>query len=418
MNGTAFPLERVRAAFPALALQQGGQPVAFFDGPAGSQTPERVADAVRNYLLQTNSNRGGVFRVGQASDAIVDGAHQAAADFLGASDPACTVFGANMTTLTLAASRALARTWSPGDEVLVTRLDHDANVTPWALAARDAGAVVRHVDVHPAEGTLDLDSFHRQLSPRTRLVAVGYASNLTGTINPLAELIPAAHRVGALVYVDAVHYAPHGLLDVAALDCDFLACSAYKFFGPHVGLLYGKRRLLEELTPYKLRVSSNELPGKWMTGTQCHEGLAGVAAAIDYLTDLGRQVLGVGPEVARRPALVAAFAAIRSYEQTLSARMLAGLRELPAFRLWGLADPRRLDERVPTFSLTHPQRSPRELASRLSERGLFTWTGNHYALPFTEAAGLEPQGTLRIGCLHYNSLTEVERVLEALRELA
>ncbi len=411
---TTFPIDEIRAQFPALARHEHGRPVAYFDGPAGSQVPQSVADAVSRYLLTTNSNRGGVFAVAKESDAIVDAAHQAAATFVGGNDPACTVFGANMTTLTLALSRALGRTWRAGDEVIVTRLDHDANVTPWVLAARDAGATVRHVDVHVEDGTLDVASFHAALSSKTKLVALGYASNVTGTINPLGPMIAAAKQMGALTFIDAVHYAPHGLIDVTALGCDFLACSAYKFFGPHVGLLYGRRELLESLTPYKLRVSSNDLPGKWMTGTQAHESLAGVAAAVSYLANLGRHCGSVTTE---RAAIESAFTAIHGYEQLLSAHMLAGLRTLSGYRVWGITDPARIAERVPTFSLTHARFTPRELAERLAAEGLYVWCGNHYGLPFTEAAGLEPHGTLRIGLLHYNTIEEVDRVLEALRHI-
>lgn len=408
---TTFPVDQLRAQFPALARCEQGRPVAYFDGPAGSQVPQSVADAVSRYLLTTNSNRGGVFPVGKESDAVVDAAHQAAANFVGSDDPACTVFGANMTSLTLVLSRAIGRTWKTGDEVIVTRLDHDANVTPWVLAARDAGAIVRHVDVHVEDGTLDVASFHKVLSSKTKLVAIGYASNVTGTINPIGPMIAAAKNAGALTFIDAVHYAPHGLIGVTALGCDFLACSAYKFFGPHVGLLYGRRELLESLTPYKLRVSSNELPGKWMTGTQAHESLAGAAAAVDYLASIGRRFTNVDTE---RAALQAAFTAIHTYEQMLSTRMLTGLRDLPNYRVWGITDPARLAERVPTFSLTHPCFTPRELAERLATEGLYAWCGNHYGLPFTEAAGLEPHGTLRIGLLHYNTVEEVDRVLDAL----
>lgn len=418
MDSPPFPLDWVRSQFPALSRTEQGRLVAYFDGPAGSQTPQSVAEAVARYLLETNSNRGGVFSVARESDALVDGAHQAAADFLGIDDHDCCVFGANMTTLTFAVSRALARTWKPGDEILVTRLDHDGNVSPWVLAARDAGATVRHVGVNLENGTLDQDDFRRQLSPRTKLLAVGYASNVTGTINPVGQMVAAAKSVGALTYVDAVHYAPHGLIDVMALDCDFLVCSAYKYFGPHVGLLYGRRAFLEDLSPYKLRVASNELPGKWMTGTAPHESLAGVTAAIDYLAELGRRCSGEKTTTARRAALGAAFAAVTQFEQTLSRQMLDGLREMPAYRLWGLRDVNQVHGRVPTFSLTHATRTPRELATHLSERGLFTWCGNHYGLPFTEAAGLEPHGTLRIGLLHYNAPEEVARLLTALRALA
>jgi cysteine desulfurase family protein (TIGR01976 family) len=410
-----FDIAWVRHQFPALAHRQNGRPVAFFDGPAGSQVPQSVADAVRRYLLETNSQHGGLFEVSRASDAVLDAGHHALADFLGASDAGCIAFGANMTTITFAVSRALARTWSPGDEVIVTRLDHDGNVSPWVLAARDAGAVVRHVDVNLDDGTLNQESFRRCLSERTKLVAVGLASNITGTINPVGEMIRAARDVGALAYVDAVHFAPHGLIDVVALDADFLVCSAYKFFGPHLGVLYGRRSLLEILQPYKLRVATNELPGKWMTGTACHEGVAGALAAVEYLADLGRRK---EPQAAsRRVAIQTAFSAIRSYEQQLTRRMLAGLEQLPNYRLWGIADSNRIDERVPTFSLTHPRFTPKELAARLAAQGAYAWAGNHYALAFSEAAGLEPHGTLRIGLVHYNTEEEVERVLDALKRL-
>jgi cysteine desulfurase family protein (TIGR01976 family) len=411
----SFPIEWIRAQFPALSRQEHGKSVAYFDGPAGSQVPQSVADAVSRYLLTTNSNRGGVFAVGKESDAVVDHAHDMAAAFLGTDDPACTVFGANMTTLTLALSRALSRSWKPGDEVIVTRLDHDGNVTPWVLAARDAGATVRHVDVNIDDGTLNQKSFLAALSPRTKLVAIGYASNVTGTINPIASMIAAAKEIGALTFIDAVHYAPHGLIDVTALDCDFLACSAYKFFGPHVGLLYGRKPLLEDILPYKLRVSSNQLPGKWMTGTQPHESLAGTAAAVEYLANLGRKCANIIGSP--REALQAAFAAIHTHERTLSQRMLAGLSVLHDYRVWGITDPARIDERVPTFSLTHPRFTPKELAEQLAAEGLYAWCGNHYGLPFCEAAGLEPYGTLRIGFLHYNTIEEVDRVLDALRRI-
>lgn len=408
-------LSWVRAQFPGLEHRQNGQPVAFFDGPAGSQVPRSVADAVSRYLLETNSQHGGVFEVSRASDAILDRGHQALADLLGAPDPGCIAFGANMTSLTFAVSRAIARTWKPGDEVIVTRLDHEGNVSPWVLAARDAGAVVRQVEVNLEDGTLNQQSFQQALSPRTKLVAVGLASNITGTINPVKSMIAAAHAVGALTYVDAVHYAPHGLIDVTDLQTDFLVCSAYKFFGPHLGVFYGRRELLESLQPYKLRVATNELPGKWMTGTACHEGIAGALACVEYLADLGRRV---NPSAgSQRAALVAAFAAIVGHEQGLARQMLTGLAKLPEFRLWGVGDVGRLEQRVPTFSVTHPRHTPQAMAQRLAEAGCYAWAGNHYALSFSEAAGLEPHGTLRIGLLHYNTAGEVDRVLGELESL-
>ncbi|MEZ5940721.1 MAG: cysteine desulfurase-like protein [Planctomycetaceae bacterium] len=409
-------VEWVREQFPGLSYRQNDRSVAFFDGPAGSQVTQSVGDAIRRYLLESNSQHGGVFEVSRTSDGILEEGHRALADFLGADDPDCIVFGANMTTITLGVSRALAQTWNPGDEIVVTRLDHEGNVSPWVLAARDANAVVRRVDVNIEDGTLNQESYRDLLSPQTKLVAIGLASNITGTINPVREMIRQAHEVGALVYVDAVHYAPHELIDVAALNPDFLVCSAYKFFGPHLGVLYGKRELLEEIQPYKLRVATNELPGKWMTGTACHEGIAGALACVEYLAALGRR--GNPEATSRRDAICSAFDAIRSHEQQLALQMLQGLQNLNAYQLWGISDPARIDERVPTFSLTHSKHTPLELAIQLAETGCYTWAGNHYALSFSEAAQLEPHGTLRIGLLHYNTSAEVDRVLTELDRLS
>jgi cysteine desulfurase family protein (TIGR01976 family) len=407
-----FDIASVRQQFPALRREIGGRPAAYFDGPGGSQVPRRVAEAVSRYLLETNANHGGPFATSRESDALLDRAHRRLADFLGCPDPDCIVFGANMTTLAFALSRALGAGWSPGDEVVVTRLDHDANVTPWVLAARDAGATVRHVDVRADDCTLDLDDFDRKLSPRTKLVALGYASNATGTINPVAGLITKAKAAGATTFIDAVHYAPHGSIDVASLDCDFLACSAYKFFGPHVGVLYGRRELLESTPACKLRPAPDSLPGKWMTGTQSHEGIVGAAEAVDYLADLGRTADPSATDT--RGALRSAFAAIAERERALVARLLDGLAAMPGFRVWGVTQPGRLHERVPTVSVTHHRVTPAEMADVLARQGLFTWAGNHYALPLTEALGLEPNGTLRIGLLHYNTAEEVDRLLEVL----
>ena len=410
-----FDLESVRSQFPAFNRTVEGHPVVFLDGAAGSQVPSRVAEAVSGYLIGTNANHGGPFATSVESDAMLDAAHQAAADFLGTADPDTVAFGANMTTLTLAVSRALSSTWQPGDRILVSRLDHDANVTPWTLAAHDAGVAVDHIDIHPDTATLDLDTLHDRITDSTRLVAIGAASNLSGSINPVTEITQAAHRVGALVFVDAVHLAPHRLLNVEAWDCDLLACSAYKFFGPHVGLLWGRRNLLESLKAYKLRPASNQLPDKWMTGTGNHEGIAGVGEAIEYLADLGR---GVDPTAeSRRQALATAFRAIGDHERELSLGLLDGLVRLPGVTIHGITDADLIDQRVATYSITHDQLSPGELAEHLARRGIFTWAGNHYALPVTEALGLEPGGTLRISALHYNTLEEIERTISALGDV-
>ncbi len=410
-----FPLDVVRDRFPALERVVNGHPAVFLDGAAGSQVPARVAEAVSRYLLTTNANHGGPFATSVESDLVLDEAHAAAADFLGTDDPDTVAFGANMTTLTLAFSRALAATWNPGDRILLSQLGHDANVSPWVLAARDAGVAVDHVAVRPETATLDLDDLRAKLTRSTRLVAVAAASNLSGSIHPVSEITQAAHAAGALVFVDAVHLAPHRLIDVASWQCDALACSAYKFFGPHVGLLWGQRELLESLEAYKLRPAPDTLPGKWMTGTANHEGIAGVSEAIEYLADLGREM---NPTVgSRRDALSAAFAAIGEHELELSRQLVDGLGRLPGVTIHGITDPARISDRVPTCSITHRELAPTAMAAALAQRGIFTWPGNHYALPATEALELEPDGTLRISALHYNTLEEIERAVAALSEI-
>lgn len=405
-----------RQQFPALQRQLNGRPVAYFDGPAGTQVPQRVIDAIVDYLSRCNANHGGLFLTSRESDALLDAAHAALADFVGAADPNEIAFGPNMTTLTFALSRALARTWRPGDEVIVTRLDHDANFSPWQLAARDAGATLRVVDIHPADGTLQLDQLRGYLNQRTRLVAVGCASNSVGTLNPVQQITEWAHAVGAQVFLDAVHYAPHGLIDVQAWGCDYLACSTYKFFGPHVGVLWGRRELLEQLPAYKVRPAPNSLPGKWMTGTQAHELLVGAAAAVDYLADLGLK-LNPSAGSTRRAALAAAYVGINEYERAMALRLLNGLRALPDIKVWGINDPARIAERCATFSITHRQWPPAEIATRLGNEGLFAWQGNYYALNLSEAWGREPEGMVRIGLVHYNTAEEVDRLLEALARI-
>ena len=403
---------KLRSQFPALHQRDGRTPI-FLDGPAGTQVPQRVIDAMVHYLTHCNANHGGVFATSVESDRILDDAHAAIADLLNAPSPSEIIFGNNMTSLTFHLSRSIAKILKPGDEVMVTRLDHDANVSPWTLAARDAGATVRWIDIHREDCTLDLDSFRKQLSGRTKFVAVGMASNGMGTINDAATITREAKRAGAWVFADAVHYAPHGPIDVQALGCDFLACSAYKFFGPHVGVLWGRRELLESLPCYKVRPSSNDVPGKWMTGTQNHEGLAGVAAAVDYLADLFPWERGCKGEN-RRQRLKQAMAAIQSYEQTLSEHLLRGLAERPRFRVLGVRDLDRLDERVPTVSITAKDATPHELADFLAKKQIYCWAGNSYALEVSEQLGLEPTGFLRLGLVHYNTIAEIDALMAAL----
>jgi cysteine desulfurase family protein (TIGR01976 family) len=416
MKFTAQIVDYCRRQFPALSRRVGERPVAFFDGPGGTQVPQRVIEAVSHYLAHTNANHGGRFATSRESDRLLVEAHRGLADFLGADDPDTIVFGQNMTSLTLALSRSLARTWKSRDEIVVTRLDHDANVTPWVLAARDAGATIRYASIKGEDCTLELEELRHLINERTRLVAVGCASNATGTINPVRDIADWAHQVGALVFLDAVHYAPHALIDVQAFGCDFLACSAYKFFGPHVGVLWGRRRLFEELEAYKVRPAPLDPPDKWMTGTQNHEGIAGALAAVEYLADLGRTLAG-NESLPRRAALREAYREIGPYERGLAARFLAGLDQMPDIKVWGIDSPEQIDQRVATISFTHDRFTAAEMAERLGQLGFFVWHGNYYALNLTETLGLEPDGMLRVGMVHYNTLTEVERLLEALHGL-
>ncbi len=416
MRFTPDIVEHCRRQFPALSRRIGDRLAAFFDGPAGTQVPQRVIDAMSHYLAHTNANHGGRFSTAIESDGMLDQAHRGLAEFVGTDDPGTIAFGQNMTSLTFALSRALARTWRPADEIVLTRLDHDANVSPWVLAARDAGATVRFANIKAEDATLDLDELRHQINERTRLVAVGCASNATGGINPVRDICDWAHAVGATVFLDAVHYAPHGLVDVQAWDCDFLACSSYKFFGPHLGVLWGRRDELESLEAYKVRPAPHDLPGKWMTGTQSHESIAGALDAVDYLADLGRLLAG-SDSLTRRAALREAYREIGLYERALASRLLAGLAEIPDVRIFGVTDPARLDERVATVSLVHERFTPIELAEQLGEQGFFVWHGNYYALNLSESLGLEPEGMLRIGLVHYNTATEVDRLLEALHDL-
>ncbi len=408
-------IEGIRAQFPSLAMTlDDGRPCAFLDNPAGTQVPRRVIDAISHYLETSNANTGGAFLTSRRTDAAIGEARRAMADLLGAPDPDCIVFGANMTTLTFAVSRAIGRELAPGDEILCTLLDHDGDIAPWLALQEDRGVTVRFVDINPADGTLDLSDLERKLSSRTRLVAVTYASNALGTINDVARITRLAHDAGALVWIDAVHYGPHGLIDVAALDCDFLVCSAYKFFGPHIGILYGKREHLERLRPYKVRPADDAIPYCWETGTLNHECLAGVMNAVDYLASLG-----AGPEVSRRAWLERAMSEIRSYERTLSEQLVGGLSAIDGVTVYGITDPARFEWRVPTVACTVEGYTPREVAERLGDEGIFVWDGNYYALAVMQRLGLEERGgAVRIGPVHYNTPAEIDRALDAVSRLA
>jgi cysteine desulfurase family protein (TIGR01976 family) len=404
----------VRAQFPSLQLEVNGHLAAFLDGPAGTQVPKQVIDAVQSYFLKSNANTCGAFATSRSNDAIIGSARAAMADFFNCHADE-VVFGQNMTTITFALARAIGRVLEPGDEIVVTTLDHDANVAPWR-ALEEMGMVIRQVDIRESDCTLDLKDFERKLNANTKLVAVGYASNAVGTINPVAEITKQAHEAGALMFIDAVHYAPHGPLDVRALDCDFLVCSPYKFFGPHMGTLYGKREHLLRFRPYKVRPAPDSLPDRWETGTQVQELIAGIRAAVDYLAELGRRSDASVKD--RRTALLAAYRATRRHEMTLLGRLVEGLLAIPGLRFFGISDAKRFEERCSTVSVRLANHTPTEVATFLGERGIFTWDGNYYALNLTERLGVEASGgLLRIGIVHYNTAEEVDRLLAALREI-
>jgi cysteine desulfurase family protein (TIGR01976 family) len=412
---TALDISRVRAQFPSLSQTVAGQPAVFFDGPGGTQVPQRVIDAISDYLKNSNANTCGAYATSQRTNTVLAEARSAMADLFGG-DPDEVVFGPNMTTLTFAISRSIGRELGPGDEILLTHLDHDANVSPWR-ALEERGVSIRFVDINENDCTLNLTDLEQKVSTRTRVVAVGYASNAVGTINDVKEIVRLAHKKGALAYIDAVHYAPHGPIDVRALDCDFLVCSSYKFFGPHMGILYGKREHLQRLQPYKVRANTNAVPNRWEWGTLNHECIAGITACVDYLADLGRHV---DPSVSsRRAALLAAYLAIQQYERGLAETLLRGLLAIPGLTLYGIRDLAKIDQRCPTVAVRVTGQTPLELATRLGERGFFTWDGNYYALNLTERLDVEKDGGfLRIGLAHYNTADEVQGFLAAMREIA
>ncbi len=408
----ASDLAGIRSRFPALAREIDGRPAVFVDAPGGSQVPEPVIEAMAGYLRRSNANAHGAFATSQETDDVIADAHRAAADLLNA-DADEVVFGPNATTLLFAISRSVARTLGDRDEVVVTRLDHDANVRPWVLAAQDAGAPVRWVDIREDDATLDLASFEAALSERTKIVAFTLASNAVGTITPAAELTRLVHeRTPAIVACDGVHLAQHRRIDVRAIGADLVVCSPYKIFGPHLGIMFGRREVLSSLRPYKVRPAEDVLPFAFETGTQNHEGFAGWIAAVEYLAGLGRSG-------GRRAAVAGAFErAIVPHEAGLSERFLDGIRGIAPVRLYGIADSGRVGERTPTFAIRVGEQPPSETAKTLAERGIFLWDGNYYALEIMERLGLQDSGgAVRIGFCHYNTSDEVDRVLEELATL-
>lgn len=412
------PFVVFRSQFPALQLKDAaGRPAIYFDGPGGTQAPQSVIEAMNRHLIRRLSNTHGAFATSRATDETIYQARAAMADFLNAAAPDNIAFGANMTSLTFHVSRSIGRDLKPGDEIILTRLDHDANVAPW-LALEEKGVKIKFLDFHPEDCTLAYEEFENLLSPKTKLVAVGYASNAVGTINEVNRIVKMAHAAGALVYVDAVHYAPHGPIDVQALDCDFLVCSAYKFFGPHVGALYGKYEAMERLHAYKVRPQESAPPFKFETGTLNHEGLAGTAAAIEYIAELGRRGGSKSPgEQDRRRDLKMAMSAIQEYERTLSKKLIAGLQAIPGVRVFGITDAKRYHQRTPTVAMRMEKHPPQAVAERLGEENIYVWDGNFYALEVINRLGYEDKGgVVRIGLVHYNTEEEIDRMLGVLHK--
>ncbi len=415
-------VKELRSEFPSLnTVEPGGSPI-FFCGPGGSQAHGSVLKAMNDYLTSANSNAHGHFLYSRRTDEIVDAGRQAVADFLNAPRPEEIVFGPNMTTLTFRISQAIGRTLEAGDEVVITRLDHDGNVAPW-LSLEALGIKVRFVDINVPECTLNMEEMKKTIGPRTKLVAVGYASNAVGTVNDVRTIVDWAHEAGALIYIDAVHYAPHGPIDVQALECDFLACSPYKFFGPHHGAVYGRFELLDRLPAHKARPASDDPPDKFETGTNNFEAINGTAATVDYLASIGRrfgrEFMADFPDFSgRRLELKAGMAAVRAYEKQLCRRLIDGLQEIEGLTIYGLTDPGDADRRVPTVSFTSDRLSPSEIASKLDERKIFVWDGHFYAWETIKRLGLDRQGgVVRIGITHYNTPDEVETLIKAIEEV-
>ena len=411
----------IRQRFPSL-----DRPAIFLDNPAGTQISRPSLDRMNRYLLEHNANHGGLFETSHKSDEVLHEAHAAMADFLNASRPEEIIFGNNMTTLTLHMSRSLARALRPGDNILVTRLDHDANISPWMLIAEDKGCNLLWVDIDVEQGTLDIDDFARALEQKPKIAAFGYASNLLGTVNPVKILTKMAHDAGALVYIDAVQYAPHGPIDVQDIGCDFLVCSSYKFFGPHAGALYGKYDLLNELKAYRVRPAGDELPYKFETGTQNHEGIAGVLGALEYLEWLGKE-FGAEQESAwkaagfsgRRLELKKGMSAMHAYEAELSRELIGIIESVPGTHIHGITDLNRLDERVPTVSFTLAGKRPEAVAEDIGKQHIYVWNGHNYALAIVERMGLlEAGGMIRVGPVHYNTKDELQKFGEVLEKIA
>ena len=415
-----FDLESVRSQFPALSITDNGVRRIYFDNPAGTQVTASVVDAMSDCLLKKNANIGGYFASSIDADQVVESARVAMADFLNARSPDEIVFGQNMTTITLHLSRSIGRMFSRGDEIILSQMDHDANVWPWVLMARDLGLNVKWLPFNKETFEFDLDVVDELLTDRTRLLCVGGASNLTGTINDIAAICAKARDAGAITYIDAVQSAPHIATDVQQIGCDFLVCSAYKFFGPHQGILWGRRELLERLEPYKVRPAPEEIPGCFETGTQSHEGIAGVAAIVDYFAWIGDTMAQDYADrwaqfSGRRQALHAAMDLLFDYEKSLAERLIDGLMQISGVTVQGITAADAMSRRVPTVSFTHDSIPSAGIAESLARQNIFVWSGHNYAVEVAKALGIyESGGAVRIGPVHYNSREEIDGLLTAL----
>jgi cysteine desulfurase family protein (TIGR01976 family) len=411
----SFDLDAVRAQFPALAIKDDGLRRIYFDNPAGTQVPGSVAAAMSDCLIHSNANLGGYFASSAAADEVVASAREAMANLLNAPSAREIVFGQNMTTITMHLSRSIGRLFQPGDEIILSRMDHDANVWPWVLMAKDLDLTVRWLPFSPETFEFDLHNLDALLTDKTRLICVGGASNLTGTLNDVTAICARARAAGVLTYVDAVQSVPHVATDVQAIGCDFLVCSPYKFFGPHQGVLWGRLDVLEQLEPYKVRPAPREVPGCFETGTQSHEGFAGIKAAVDYFEWIGTSMTSAE---GGRAALVAAMELLFDYEKSLTEHLVEGLQALDGVKVLGITAADAMDRRVPTVAFTHSSYAPAHIAESLGRRNIFVWSGHNYAVEVAKTLGIyESGGAVRIGPVHYNSLDELDELLAELRRI-
>jgi len=421
---SAFDIDLIRSQFPAISRANGQTSPVYLDNPGGTQVPNMVIDAITDCLINKNANLGGPFRTSEAATEVFEDAHRAMVDFVNAKSMREIIIGQNMTTLTFHISRSIGRLFSPGDEIIVTRMDHDANVSPWLLMARDYDLTVKFLPFDKESFEFDMDALDDLLTERTKLVCFGHASNLTGTINDVRAAVTRAKSVGALVFVDSVQYAPHGIIDVQDLGCDFLVCSPYKFFGPHMGVLWGREDILLQLEPYKVRPAANTLPDCFETGTLNHEGMAGITATIDYFAWLGETVADTHHHQRhtkgspRRQMVCAAMECLTDYEIPLTRQLIDGLKSIKGIKIHGITNPNAMEKRVPTISFTAIGHSPRDLATTLGASGIQVWDGHNYAIEPVNYLGLmETGGVVRIGLAHYNTAEEIDQTLAVIDQV-